>query len=121
MKNKKIIFVLDSISQPRCLKRIKGFISNGYEVEIYGYDRGVYNVNTKIIDKEINVLGYAISGKGYLRKFLTSFVHLIKIFWKYRKEDVLYYFFGYDHAVVASIFRRKKTKKPSSNYVGFVE
>lgn len=109
IKNKpKVIFILSSISQPRCLKRIRGFINNGYEVEIYGFDRGVYNVNASIDGKKVNVLGFAPSGSDYIKKFLFSKRHIKKIFKKYSSENVVYYFFGFDQALICKLYSKNR-------------
>jgi hypothetical protein len=34
MKNKKIVFLLGSISQSRCIKRIDSFISAGFKAQV---------------------------------------------------------------------------------------
>lgn len=103
-----IIFILSSISQPRCLKRIRSFINAGYEVEVYGFDRGVYNINATIEGKEINVLGFAPSGSGYLEKFLYTKRQLKNIFKKYKNEKVIYYLFGFDQALICKVFSSNK-------------
>lgn len=108
MKVPKIVFILDSISQPRCIKRVRSFINNGFEVEIYGFDRGVYNVNAKIDDQEIKILSYANSGKGYVSKLINSYKHIKKILNKQKNTSTLYYVFGYDNALVISLFKNKK-------------
>ena len=55
MNKPKIVFILTSISQPRCIKRVKSFINSGFEVKIYGFDRGAYNENANIDGHEIVV------------------------------------------------------------------
>ena len=79
----KFIFLMSSISQPRCIKRINSFIKKGYDVEIYGYDRNIYNLNAIIEGNEINILEKVPSGKLYfysclvssnIRKFITQSV-----------------------------------------------
>tara|TARA_R110002050_G_scaffold296359_1_gene456216 strand:+ start:10444 stop:11550 length:1107 start_codon:yes stop_codon:yes gene_type:complete len=108
MKKPTIIFILSSISQPRCLKRIRSFISAGYEVEIYGFDRGVYNINATIEGKEIKILGFATSGSGYFNKFLHTKKQLKIIFKEYDNKEVLYYLFGFDQALICSFFSKNK-------------
>lgn len=108
MVNKpKIIFLLASISQPRCLKRIRGFIDQGFEIEIYGFDRGVYNINSTIDNHKINSLGPAPSGSGYFQKFFTASKKLKSIFNKERNPKTLYYCFSFDIALVC-LFSKKK-------------
>ena len=35
----KIVFIINSISAQRCIKRVEEFIANGYEVDVYGFSR----------------------------------------------------------------------------------
>ncbi len=89
--NRKIVFILGSISQPRLIKRIKSFISQGYDVEIYGFDRGVYNINAQIDGKTIHILGHQQSGKDYMGKFFRTIKEVRKVLKKYNGEDTLFY------------------------------
>lgn len=69
MRNKpKLIFLLVSISQPRCFKRIEAFIKEGFDLEVYGFDRGYYNDDSTIAKFGVNNLGFMPSGSGYLKK-----------------------------------------------------
>ncbi len=89
--NRKIVFILGSISQPRLIKRIKSFISQGYDVEIYGFDRGVYNINAQIDGKTIHILGHQQNGKDYMGKFFRTIKEVRKVLKKYNGEDTLFY------------------------------
>lgn len=40
----KIVFIINSITQPRCLKRVQEFIDHGYEVAVYGFERKGNNI-----------------------------------------------------------------------------
>jgi glycosyltransferase involved in cell wall biosynthesis len=90
-----IIFLLESISQPRCIKRINSFISNGFSVEVYGIDRGKYNVNANIVGKEIHIIGKQVDGKQHLRKFFENQNELKKIINKYDSKNTIFYSFGF--------------------------
>lgn len=94
MEKPLIVFLLESISQPRCIKRVNSFIANGYEVEIYGVDRGKYNVNANIEGKKINIIGRQVDGKNYLIKFLNNQYELKKIIRKYNSTTTVFYSFG---------------------------
>lgn len=106
--NAKIVFLLAIISQPRCIKRIQSFIDKGFEVEIFGFNRGIYNINSRIQGKIINDLGYAPSGRSYIHKFFNSYIILKKIFNKYKDSDVIYYAFSYDLALLCKLHSGKK-------------
>ena len=105
---KKIIFLMASISQPRCIKRIQSFIEFGYAVEIYGFNRGVYSENAYVKGAKINDLGFAPSGVGYVKKFFNASSVLKSIFKKFNDEDVIYYAFSFDLAVLCKMYSRKR-------------
>lgn len=103
----KIVFFLSSISQPRCLKRIKGFIDAGFDVEIYGFDRNQYNINSTIENYEIVNLGYAPSGSGYFKKLFNARKKLYPIFKKNKNINVLYYSFAFDISLICRFYKKK--------------
>ena len=41
--NKKYIFIISNIHLPRCVNRVKEFHKKGYEVEVYYFDRTIFN------------------------------------------------------------------------------
>mgnify|MGYP000908847405 CR=1 FL=1 len=95
MNNSKIVFLLESISQPRCIKRINSFISHGYDVEIYGIDRGKYNQNAAISGKNINIIDNQIDGKKHINKFISNNASIKKIISKYNSKETVFYSFGF--------------------------
>ena len=92
---KKIIFLVSSLSQPRCIRRIESIKELGYDVIVYGYDRKQYNCNVLSKDIECHVLGELEKGGGYLSKILTIRRDIKKITSKHKNEKCLYYSFGY--------------------------
>ena len=105
--NPKLIFLLASISQPRCLKRIQSFFDSGYEVEIFGFNRGLYNNISTVEKYRIIDLGFAPSGKQYFKKFIHSKRILKKIFKKFEHEEVVYYAFSFDIAILCKLYAKK--------------
>jgi glycosyltransferase involved in cell wall biosynthesis len=95
MNKPKIVFILTSISQPRCIKRVKSFINSGFEVKIYGFDRGAYNENANIDGHEIVVLGKQKNGTDYFSKLKQSYSTLNEIVKIEGKKNVIFYCFGY--------------------------
>lgn len=91
----KIVFLLGSISQPRCIKRINSFINNDFDIEIFGIDRGVYNENSCISNHKITILTKQADGKDYLRKAIETFVHVKRIVRERKSEKVIFYSFGF--------------------------
>lgn len=102
----KIIFILASVSQPRCIKRIRGFIEKGYNIEIYGFDRGVYN--NKNNDVKINILGKQKDAQDYITKLYQSQLILRKLIKKFKNENVIFYSFGFVNTFILKINGIKK-------------
>lgn len=91
----KIVFLVNSLSQPRCIRRIESIAALGYNVVVYGYDRGQYNCNTLSNDIECYVLGKMAKGEGYFSKIQTTRKDIKKVIKKHSHEKCLYYSFGY--------------------------
>ena len=101
----KIVCFLSSLSQPRCIKRVKSFCDAGFDVEVYGYFRGFYDVNE--MPKAVTVIdwGKIASGNSYLSRFLDVVSRLRKVLSSNKKSSVLYYAFGFDFSIVLSILK----------------
>lgn len=106
MAKKKIIFFINSITITRCIKRIEEFVDNGYEVEAYGFERGgeVYAKPSKF---QINVIGKHDVSQGYFTRLRIIYFSLKSILKKYRKQDVVFYYFFFDIAFTARLLSRK--------------
>ena len=91
----KIVFIINSIGQLRCLKRIQEFRDHGYETVAYGFERKGKKLPYKI-DFELNVLGMIDSNTPYLRRIYYLSKRLKQIFKRHKNENVIYYFFGLD-------------------------
>ena len=59
---KGIVFFVMSLSQPRCIKRVTALMNAGYHCIVYGYRRGLYDVNDFPEGIEVNVLGEIKNG-----------------------------------------------------------
>lgn len=94
----KIIFFLESLSQPRCIKRIESLYIKGYSVEVYGYSRGFYDVNN--FSDQISVVNWGLirNEGGYLYRFYLNFKNIWNVVRNNRGKKVLYYAFGQDMA-----------------------
>ena len=56
MKRMKIICIVPQLSQPRCIKRANILVDLGYNVEVYGYDNGLYSDNINDYKCNINTI-----------------------------------------------------------------
>ncbi len=102
----KVVFVVDSLSQPRCIKRILSFANAGYECEVFGYDRNKYNCNTLPDSIKVTVLGEMHDGKDYYKKIAVLRKDIQKIINSQQGQDPLYYSFGFFATIL--FFLRKK-------------
>lgn len=116
---RKIVFIIGSISQPRVIKRINSFINSGYEVEIYGFDRGKYNVNAEIKGAKINIVGKQEDGKNYISKIKQSYSLHKKLNEKYKSEDTIFYFFSFMTAFFSLFFSYKYIYEISDILYGY--
>lgn len=115
----KIIFILSSVSQPRCIKRIKSFIMKGYDVEIYGFDRGKYSQNATIDGKRINIVGTKKDGSGYFEKLIQTFKAISKIIRHHKSPHNVFYVFGIYQAIFMTFFDKKYIYEISDILYGY--
>lgn len=101
----KIVFFLASLSQPRCIKRVKALHEAGFEVEVYGYYRGFYDINSFPEDIKVHQWGEVKSGTGYVKRLLKNKVNINEVVRNKACEDVLYYAFGLDLALWLSMHK----------------
>lgn len=106
-ETKKIVFLVSSLSQPRCIKRILSFINAGYECEVYGYDRNKYNCNALPSDVKVTVLGELNDGADYFKKLKTFRKDIKQIVKKHKNEFPIYYSFG----IISTVFFFLKRQK----------
>ena len=91
--NRKIVFIIHALSQPRCIKRVSSLHQAGFDCIVYGYNRGNYDVNTFPEGIKVNVLGTMQNGSNQ-ENFNTAKEHLKEIV-KENGKDCIYYTFGF--------------------------
>ena len=82
-----------SLSQPRCIKRVTALMEAGYHCIVYGYRRGLYDVNDFPKGIEVNVLGEIKNG-DYKNNFKQVYADVTSVYRLHRK-NALYYAFGF--------------------------
>ena len=101
----KIVFILKGKTHPRCIKRIKEFIANRYEVDVYAFER--VEGDEREIPYECNVIGRFSNETpywkrlGYMRKCMAPVIR------KHLNDDCVFYLFGLDTALVARTISHK--------------
>lgn len=102
---KSIIFVVNSIDNQRCRKRVEEFRSNGYSVSIYGINRGLKTstwVDCEIIASYDNKMSYH-------KRIKILIDALNKVFKKHLKDrEVIWYYFGMDIAIIGWLYNRSR-------------
>lgn len=92
---KKIVFVINSVKQARCIRRVEEFISNGYDVDAYGFDREGDNRSLPKLD--ITILGVFNNGTNYLNRIRNIRNELIhNVVGKYNPKNTIFYLFNLD-------------------------
>lgn len=92
--NGRIIFIVDMLSQPRCIKRVTAIAKAGFDCSVYGYDRGAYSVNTYPDNIQVHTLGTLPSGSGNFYKLYKNIKDINRIVKENGRNNVLYYSFG---------------------------
>jgi len=98
----KIIFILNTISHQRCIKRIEEFVENGFDVEVYGFDR--YSTNPYQGNITITTIGNIHNSMNYFRRIFIIWKSLRKIINK--KGEYVYYYFNLDIASIAYFIKK---------------
>lgn len=103
----KIVFILNAIHMQRCVKRIDEFADNGYEIEAYGFDRGI------IVKKYpqsccVNIIGQIDNSKSYLARLYTMLNGIRKVLNTTSEKDTLYYIFGLDNVLFFKLLSSRK-------------
>lgn len=98
--------IAPATSQPRYHRRVDALRNAGFDVTVYAFDRGYYTVNSYPDDVRVVALG-AVRDGAYIRRTSTLFRATLKIRQQERALPPcqLWYAFGLDNALVASIVR----------------
>lgn len=101
-----IVFITPNISQPRCIKRVEAFFNHGWQCIVYGYTRGLYDVNSFAEGIDVRVLSSMTSANNS-GKFRQVFKDVRRIVTKHKEKDVVYYAFGLLPALSFLLLRKK--------------
>lgn len=102
-----IVFIVQQLSQPRCIKRIKSFYDAGFPIKVYGFDTGVYSDNIKNIDFPIERI---IKRSRYDSTFkkVWLFIKTIRQIVKENSKDDVFYCFGFHMGLPMRFFCNRK-------------
>lgn len=100
----KIVFIIPALNDSHHINQVKEFISRGYEVEVYGYER----VDRKKVDYSFNVFVLAeIENASYKNRIQQYIKDCRMIGKKYKNQDVVFFLSGLDIAMFFVLFNRK--------------
>lgn len=103
----KIIFVVQHLGQPRCIKRIKTIKEAGFNVEVFGMDWGVYSDNIKSYgDIAIRKI-VKTKGLSKIQK-IKEYYSLIKAAEKATNKGDIIYAFGFEMATMVHYFTKNR-------------
>lgn len=100
----RIVFIIGSLTDSHIIKRVDAFINAGYEVEVYGYKRGV-NFTNKFERVQPTIIGVLENSK-YLKRVIKGYKEISSIIKSYPK-NTLFYVWGFDIALVHFICRSR--------------
>lgn len=100
----KVVFILNNNHKLRYFKRIEEFIARDYEIEVFAFSRK--EGNGRDLRLPINILGEFENGHSYLYRLGTLYRGIKTLLRKHKKQQVLYYIFGLDVAVMFYILRQ---------------
>lgn len=91
----KIVFIVNSLQNQRCIKRISEFIAEGGDVEVYAFSRQKDNYSN--LNFPIYVLGTIDPKQSYIRRFPFLCGTIRKVVNDIgRKREDIFYLFGLD-------------------------
>lgn len=105
MKPKKIIFIVNSLGQQRCIKRMEEFIENGYGIEAYGFVRKGTAVNIPE-QLQVNVIGEFDNSLNYLKRILLMYRSIKQVLKNKITGGCICYYFMLDVALVSRLVCR---------------
>lgn len=116
----RVVFIVPHLAHPRFHRRAQAFLANGYNVTVYGFERGIYSQNHFPAGVEEVSLGNLSSG-GYIRRIpkVAKAAAFIRQNEKSHSERPnLIFAFGLDCALIAIAIRTQAT--PFSYEIGDV-
>lgn len=104
----KIYFVLGSTDGQRCFKRIKEFKNAGFEVKVFGFERGL---GIPIADKEeCQIIGSFPNSLPYVRRLKLMYNSLHRLYKSYKTDkSIIWYYFG-EVIAIPSVFINSNNK-----------
>lgn len=101
----KIVFIVNSLQNQRCIKRIIRFIVHGCNVDVYAYSRLKDSYSN--FSFEVKVLGTLRNDMSYAKRFPILIKDIRSVVKRNKGQNVVYYLFGLDLAMAFRMVNRK--------------
>lgn len=102
----RIVFVINAVSNQRCIKRVNEFVERGYDVVAYGFSRKIEMHNA--INAPLEIIGEYSNSQAYPKRIKSLWKGIKQTITRHKNEDVVYYLFGLDIAMVFNAICRKR-------------
>lgn len=102
-----IIFIVQQLSQPRCIKRINHFIEEGYSCKIFGFNNGLYEDNLKNYNKKIEEQWEIDKKASKLQKINIYHNKIRSVINQIDKDDIIYAFSFEIGSIVSLLWKQK--------------
>lgn len=111
----RIVFIVNSLQNQRCIKRIKAFISHGCDVEVFAYSRQKDDYCDYVFP--IHVFSSINNSVSYSKRFPVLLRDVKSVLNEFGTKEVLYYLFGLDIAMAFTVQGRGKYVYEESDLV----
>lgn len=97
----RIVFIVQQLSQPRCIKRINTLQKAGFAVKVYGFDNGLYNDALQSLPFSVERIIKRTKEDSKAKK-IVFFVKTIRKILKENKNE-LFYLFGFEFGTISRL------------------
>jgi len=104
----RIVFLVQQLSQPRCIKRIESFQRAGFDITVYGFDNGFYTENLTSISFEIKERFITNFKKSRIVRYFNGKGKILTTIRKENNSDTIFYCFGFSFGQLCSIYPNVK-------------
>lgn len=107
----KIVFIINSLQAPRCIKRVNEFIERGFDIDAFAFSRKE-NERKVSCNFKINIIGEYSNKTSFCRRIPILYSGIRSVVNSYNdRKDIIFYLFQLD---VAMVFHFLSIK---SNYI----
>lgn len=90
---KKVLFVINNVQNPRCIKRVNEFVDKGYDVKVYAFDRGGKMYNESVAFPIHYIKGFS-NDLSYLKRLPVIYRGIQTVIRENKSANGIFYLFG---------------------------